>query len=304
MWQLVAKAIVVAAFFKFFNFLYRHFLRPALELKKFGSWAVVTGSTDGIGKAYAFELAHKGLNICLVSRTQEKLLAVSEEIQNQNPDVQTACITVDLANPTQQDWEKLSLFFKSKDVGILINNAGMSYEHAEYLHIQDQERIENIISINMTTLTKLCRIAIDSMIPRKKGCIVNVSSGSATFLSTCPLVDVYAASKMYVWHLSKSLADSYEDQGIRIQVVSPAFVATKMSKIRRTSIWTPSPEAYAAAAVKHIGQESDSYPYWSHAFQAFVLSSIPRIFLAPIILSQHKDLRKRAYKKKEAKKDK
>eukprot|EP01024_Parvocaulis_polyphysoides_P025503 TRINITY_DN2321_c0_g1_i1.p1 TRINITY_DN2321_c0_g1~~TRINITY_DN2321_c0_g1_i1.p1 ORF type:complete len:321 (+),score=32.54 TRINITY_DN2321_c0_g1_i1:46-963(+) len=301
---LVGKIIVVAVVYRLFIYLYRHFLRPAVNVKKYGSWAVVTGSTDGIGKAFAFELAKLGMNLCLVSRTEEKLTAVCEEIEKKfKGEIQTAHITVDLTKPTQQDWEKLTLFFKSKEVGVLINNAGLSYEHAEYLHLMDPERIQNIISINMTSLTQLCRIAIDSMLPRKKGCVVNVSSGSGTFLSTCPMIEVYAASKLYVWHLSKSLADAYQDQGIKVQVISPSFVATKMSKIRRTSLWTPSPDAYAKAAVKHLGYESDSYPYWTHAFQAFVLQSIPRVILAPIVLSQHKSLRKRAYKKKEQKKD-
>jgi len=99
---LVGKIIVVAVVYRLFIYLYRHFLRPAVNIKKYGSWAVVTGSTDGIGKAFAFELAKLGMNLCLVSRTEEKLTAVCEEIEKKfKGEIQTAHITVDLTKPTQ-----------------------------------------------------------------------------------------------------------------------------------------------------------------------------------------------------------
>eukprot|EP01026_Neomeris_dumetosa_P041343 TRINITY_DN34256_c0_g2_i3.p1 TRINITY_DN34256_c0_g2~~TRINITY_DN34256_c0_g2_i3.p1 ORF type:complete len:305 (-),score=26.55 TRINITY_DN34256_c0_g2_i3:217-1131(-) len=303
MLSLIGGLVVGVYFSRFLLFIWRQFVRPPVDLKRqFGSWAVVTGSTDGIGKAYAYELAKRGLNLCLVSRTEEKLTVICEELE-QKYSIQTSHITVDLTQPSQQDWEKLALFFTSKDVGLLINNAGLSYDHAEYLHHMEAERIKNIIEINNVSLTQLCRLALGAMEQRKKGCIVNISSGTATFLSTCPLVEVYAASKQYVQHISNSLADSYAAKGIKVQVQSPAFVATKMSKIRRTSLWTPSPEAYVKAAIRHIGYESDAIPYWTHALQGFVLQHVPRVVLAKVIFQMHADLRKRAYKKKEQKKE-
>lgn len=54
-----------------------------LRLTTLGQWAIVTGSTDGIGKAYAQELARRGLNVLLISRNKEKLKAVKEEIESQ-----------------------------------------------------------------------------------------------------------------------------------------------------------------------------------------------------------------------------
>ena len=61
---------------------YKSFLRPGKNLTKFGKWAIVTGATDGIGKAYAMALAKKGMSVVLISRTEAKLKAVKEEIES------------------------------------------------------------------------------------------------------------------------------------------------------------------------------------------------------------------------------
>lgn len=72
---------------------YRFFLRPGKNLKKFGGWAVVTGATDGIGKAYAFELARQGLSLLLVSRTESKLKDTAAEITAKYPKVQVQILS-------------------------------------------------------------------------------------------------------------------------------------------------------------------------------------------------------------------
>ena len=61
---------------------YKSFLRPGKKLTKFGKWAVVTGATDGIGKAYAMALAKKGMSVVIISRTEAKLKDVKEEIDS------------------------------------------------------------------------------------------------------------------------------------------------------------------------------------------------------------------------------
>eukprot|EP01035_Chromulina_nebulosa_P038261 gene38261-51677_t len=69
--------------------IYARLIRPAKNIvKKFGQWAVVTGATDGIGKAMAFELARKGLSIILISRSLEKLEASAAELRTKYPNVE------------------------------------------------------------------------------------------------------------------------------------------------------------------------------------------------------------------------
>jgi NADPH:quinone reductase-like Zn-dependent oxidoreductase len=74
------KHHIYSHFLQALSHLYNTFLRPGKNLNKLGEWAVVTGATDGIGKAYALAFAKKGLNVMLISRTESKSKDVAAEI--------------------------------------------------------------------------------------------------------------------------------------------------------------------------------------------------------------------------------
>ena len=80
-----------------------------INLKKYGDWAVVTGCTDGIGKAYAEKLAKRGLNIVLVSRSLDKLNELSEDLVNKYR-ISTKVIAVDFTGNTK--YSKLKIIFR------------------------------------------------------------------------------------------------------------------------------------------------------------------------------------------------
>ena len=86
---------VCSALIKFLKWVWVVFLRPPKNLKEYGSWAIITGSTDGIGKAMAFELASKGLNLLLVGRNPLKLEATSKEIRDRL-DVEVKFVVIDM----------------------------------------------------------------------------------------------------------------------------------------------------------------------------------------------------------------
>ncbi|RXM96696.1 Testosterone 17-beta-dehydrogenase 3 [Acipenser ruthenus] len=89
-----------------------------------GEWAVITGGTDGIGRAYAFELAKRGMNIVLISRTLEKLNKVAKEIEDDTG----RSVKVIASDFTREDiYENIEDNLKGLDVGILVNNVGMLF---------------------------------------------------------------------------------------------------------------------------------------------------------------------------------
>lgn len=95
--------------------------------------------------------------------------------------------------------------------------------------------------------------ALDTgMVKRKRGIILNVSSASA--LKPTPMLTLYSASKDFVNHFSKAIAYEYEDKGVKIQSVVPFYVATKLSKIRHSSMLVPTPHTYAKSMLRGAGR--------------------------------------------------
>lgn len=305
----LVNVLLIIALFSFLkvgytilNFFYVYFLRPGKNLKKFGKWAIVTGCTDGIGKAVAEELAAKGLSLILISRTQSKLDEQAKELGSKFK-IETKVLAMDFSSEDLSMFDKVRDLIKGLDIGILINNVGMSYDHAEYFHLLDKEKIEKIIRVNIFGTTHMTYTILPGMLERKRGAIVNVSSASG-FLSE-PLYAIYSSTKSFVNTFSKALYYEYKSQGVLIQSQVPALVTTKLSKLRTTSFFICSPKAYAKSLLSAIGYGPVIFSYWTHSLQIETLLSlpIPNWVLFSFLLSRGKDIRKRAYSKKGEKKE-
>lgn len=179
----------------FLRWVYVNFLRPSKNLKKYGSWALVTGPTDGIGKGFAFELARKGLNLILVGRNPNKLKDVSDAILAKYGKTQIKTVVVDFTGDLSLGMLRIREAIEGLDVGVLINNVGMSYPYARYFHEVDEELLKNLIKVNVEGTTKVTQTVLPGMLQRKKGAIVNIGSGAAIVIPSDPLYAVYAATK-------------------------------------------------------------------------------------------------------------
>lgn len=293
--QALALFFIVRFALKALGAFYVYFLRPGKDLKKYGAWAVITGCTDGIGKAMAEQLARKGLNLVLISRTASKLQEQARDIEAKYK-VETKTVAVDFASDSATLLEPVKQALKGLPVGILVNNVGVSYDHAEFFGDLDQARIDAIVHVNIVGTTAMTQLVLPSMVERKRGAIVNVSSVSS--LLNEPLYSVYSGSKAYVNNFSQGLYWEYKRQGVHVQTTLPGFVATKLSKIRATSLFVPSPNAWARAAIAHIGYESLSIPYWSHALQVWLANLLPSSTVASFLLKNGLSIRHRAHQKK------
>ncbi|KAF3955546.1 hypothetical protein ACB098_03G132000 [Castanea mollissima] len=259
------------------------FLRPPKDLKKYGSWALVTGATDGIGKAFAYQLARKGLNLILVSRNYNKLRTVSKEIQADFPYTQIKIIPLDFSGNISAGVRLIEEEIKGLDVGILINNVGITYPSAMYFHEVDEKVWMNIVKVNLEGTTMVTKAVLPGMIQRKRGAIVNIGSGAAIVVPSHPLFTIYAATKAYIDKLSKSLDVEYKHNGIDVQCQVPLYVATKMvskvAAIERSSLFIPLADDYAGAAVHQIGYEARCTPYWAHSLQWCFARLLPEALL-------------------------
>jgi len=269
------------------------YLRSPVNLKKLGSWAVVTGASDGIGKGFCEQLAKKGLNVVLVSRSQDKLDVLAKELAEKF-NVETKVIVIDFTKDKNIQ-EKIESETKSLDVALLVNNVGISYDHPEYFLNLEEERAQAIIDCNVVSMLAVTRAVLPNMVTKKKGAIINMSSFSAL----CgPLLSVYAGSKAFVVQWTSDMEMEYSSHGITMLCAAPYYVVSKMSKIRHSSFTTPTPGVYAASVLGQLGTTSFTYGYWVHDLVAFGCNLMGPVF--PIITkSILKTVRGKALKKKE-----
>lgn len=135
----------------------------------------------------AFEMARKGQNIFLISRSQEKLDATRSELLAKYPNVEVKTLAIDFTKLDGISKQKISDALKKIDVGVLVNNVGISYPYTRYFFELSDETVEQLISLNIVSTTWMTRIILPGMIERRRGSIVNVSSGMTfmTFSYSC-----------------------------------------------------------------------------------------------------------------------
>ena len=231
---------------------YRYTLRPSPKLTKFGKYAIVTGATDGIGKAYALALAKRGMSLVLISRTESKLKDVADEIDSKNYKTveKTKYIVCDYSNFDEATRSRVAKELGGLDIGILINNVGQSYRYPRYFHELPNEEIGALIEMNINSTVWMTSMVLSGMAERKRGTIINLSSGSAGY--TMPLLAEYGAAKMFVERFSQSLDAEYKGRGVRVQCQVPFYVATKLAKLRK-SLTVPTAKEYVWMSMRWLG---------------------------------------------------
>ncbi|CAL8085001.1 unnamed protein product [Calicophoron daubneyi] len=272
----------------------RKFLSKRCGLRKSGEWAIVTGATDGIGKAYAYELAKDGLNIVLISRNPEKLRAVSDDISSRYG-VRTKTVACDFTR--MNIYENLVNEINGlSTIACLVNNVGMGYPIFDRFATADFmtfEFIKQMLACNVNSMACMTRIVLPKMLKQgtAEPAIINVASFSG--LIPFPYISLYGASKAFVVHFTEVLCQELGQAKVILQAVCPSLVATKMSKAR-PRLFVPIPKTYVSSALDMLGVETVTLGYLPHALEAFGSQLVPKSFLR----AKAEQLMKRAHRKK------
>lgn len=186
---------------------------------------------------------------------------------------------------------------KDLDIGVLVNNVGMSYDYPQEFLELDSTYVDSLINVNITSLNTLTRIVLPQMVERKNGAIINIASLSCAMPT--PLLTVYASAKSYVDKFSSGLAKEYENKGITVQCILPGHVVSNMSKMKRSSLAVPKPEAFVASALARLGIDSRTTGFWAHDIMNFAVEHFPEFLIVNIVFNQMKGIKARALKKKQ-----
>lgn len=261
-----------------------------------------------MGKEYANQLAAKGFNLVLVSRTLSKLETLAKEIEGKFSDkkVQVKTLAMDFSKDDDLNYEALSELLSGLDVGILINNVGQSHNMPVKFLDCTKEEMENIITINCMGTLKVTRVVAPILKQRRNGLILTM--GSTAGWSPTPLLATYSGSKAFLQYWSSALAGELKDDNVDVYLVLSHLVTTAMSKIRKPSLLIPNAKNFVRSALGKVGRggyqaASNTYtPWWTHSFMIWTIETVLGV-MHPIVLgvnkSMHVDIRKRALRKQE-----
>ena len=185
--------------------------------------ALITGSSEGIGRSFAEVYAKNGHDLVLVARNKIKLEEFAEELQAKYA-VNVEVFAVDLIPVDAAQKLFAAITLKEIDIDILVNNAGMM--QVEKLSQSDPQQLNNLLQLNIQSLVNMTQQFVKPMLDRGQGKIVNVGS-IASFMPT-PNFAAYGASKAFVLSFSEGIAEEFRGTGVSVTCVCPGMTETKM----------------------------------------------------------------------------
>ena len=189
--------------------------------------ALITGGSSGMGLGFARQLAGRGYDLLLVSNKEDDLAKAKEDLV-QEYKVQILTRFQDLSEPRAAD--DLFAWCQGKGIlpDVLVNNAGMFF--FKELEASDLDRIQAMVNLHITTVTRLCILFSQAMKERGSGRILIVSSMAAKL--PAPGITIYSATKAYLRSFGKSLSFETKPYGVSVTTVCPAAIATPLYNLK------------------------------------------------------------------------
>ena len=183
--------------------------------------ALITGASAGLGVEFARQLSKRGHRLVLAARRKERLEALASELGD------ARAVAIDLGEKGSAAKLLAEVEARGEQVHLLINNAGFGLggRFAEL----DAERQRQMVDLNISTLTDLCRGVAPTMIERRGGGILNVASTAA--FQPGPGMAVYFATKAYVLSFTEALHEELKPHGVRVSALCPGPTRTEFGEV-------------------------------------------------------------------------
>ena len=229
------------------------FIEEQPQPKKEMGFALITGATGGLGKAFVCALAKRGYKLLLTGRSAEKLHDLQDELAKEFPHVETRTYPADLADEASRKTLMEQIVNDGASISFLANVAGADIQKG--LTAYTEEKIAFQCRVNFEAAASLCRFAIENKAEQLK--IVNVSSVSGIY--PMPYFAIYSATKAALTSFSVALREEVKGQGVFVTAVLPGAMPTRedvKAQIKGQGLWgklaAKSPESVAEASLRAV----------------------------------------------------
>lgn len=253
-----------------------------------GQWALITGASEGLGRAFAELAARDGYSVILTARQTEKLEALATELR-QRFAVEAVVIAADLAQAGEPErlWQGAS---QGREIAVLVNNAGLGANGA-FCDPSIWAREAASVQVNIVAATVLLKLAVGAMVPSGRGRVLNVAS-VAGFMPG-PHMAVYHATKAYLLSLSEAVSFEVAGSGVTVTALCPgatrtAFFAADGSEGATLATRMPLPSASSVAEAGWRAMQAGKRIKVTGALNwlvTFLPRLLPRVTM-PFILAQ------------------
>ncbi len=271
---LVVAAGVVLRWLWQYVWLTRRWHRPRLaERYGRGSWVLITGASDGLGKAFAWHFAEHGFNLLLVSRTLEKLNRLKTEFAALGVEVRTLC--ADLSDSSEDTYERIADAARVVDLAVVVNCVGATV-HRRYADVPSAT-VRRLLAINVSTTSLITHATLPILLGHaessgRRSALINVGSIVGHF--HWPGTQLYGACKAFIDHLTVPLGFEYK-RHLDVLSFQPTVMATAMAAGTEPAAITIPPQAAARAALAQLGHCVSSHGHWRHGLLAALFSIMP-----------------------------
>ncbi|WP_193336371.1 SDR family NAD(P)-dependent oxidoreductase [Devosia beringensis] len=239
-------------------------------VERYGRWAVVTGASSGIGRAFAERLAQAGFSLVLVARRDDMLKAVAAEL-NAHYETVCHCVPVDLSQNGSAS--QLMVQTGSREVGLLVAAAG--YGTSGPFLDSDLANERTMIDLNCGAVSELTHLYGQSMRARRRGAIILMSSLLA--FQGVPRSANYAATKAFVQVLAEGLRPELRPFGIDVLAVAPGPIQSGFAdRAGMTMSMSQGPDVVAVQALAALGRTGTVRPGWLSKLLEAGLAPLPR----------------------------
>ncbi len=223
--------------------------------KQYGPWALIAGGSDGIGAAFARELAGRGIKLMLIARRPGPLAEMAAELRATHPDIEVRTLSLDLAR--EEAIERVEEATADIEVGSLIYNAGSESKYGAFLD-HDWGLLRGRLQRNFLVKAALVHHFGRHMRVRKRGGIILM--GSTAGFAGSPGFALYASSKAFTHNLSEALWYEFKKDNVHLlcTIVGPTNTPTMINAYGPMEGHTTEPAFIARGALDRI----DRGPIW------------------------------------------